>query len=117
MAGPYNIPRNYKGENKILFIFSTKSFIYTAVGALIGIVLFYIFRMIGLTVVGVILLVLLALLGFAIGTFKVPETSNFKITQKTGGEHIDDVILRWIRFKQKRNRIYIYKEEVRKDGE
>ena len=38
MGGPYNIPRNYKGENKILFVFSTKSFILTAVGGFIGII-------------------------------------------------------------------------------
>ena len=44
MGGPYNIPRNYKGENKILFIFSTKSFLYTIGGATIGIVLYMIFR-------------------------------------------------------------------------
>ena len=42
MGGPYNIPRNYKGENKILFIFSTKAFMFTGIGALIGVVLYYI---------------------------------------------------------------------------
>lgn len=113
MLGPYNIPRNYKGESKILFIFSTKSFIYTAVGAGIGILFFLIFRAFGATIVGVIILLLLALLGFAIGTFKVPETNGFEITRKTGGENIDDVILRWFRFKQKKNRIYVYKDETK----
>ena len=113
MLGPYNIPRNYKGESKILFIFSTKSFIYTAIGAGIGILFFLIFRAFGATIVGIILLLLLALLGFAIGTFKVPETNGFEITKKTGGENIDDVILRWFRFKQKKNRIYVYKDETK----
>ena len=32
MGGPYQIPRNYKGESRILLIFSTKALIYTAVG-------------------------------------------------------------------------------------
>ena len=31
--GTYMIPRNTKGEGRILFIFSTKALIYTAVGA------------------------------------------------------------------------------------
>ena len=35
-GGPYNIPRNYKGEGKILYIFSTKGVIYTAIGIAIG---------------------------------------------------------------------------------
>ena len=38
MGGPYYLPRNVKGEGRILFIFSTKALIYTAVGATIGFV-------------------------------------------------------------------------------
>lgn len=30
---PYQIPRNVKGEGRILFIFSTKALIYSGVGA------------------------------------------------------------------------------------
>ena len=32
-------------------------------------------------------------------------------TKKTGGENIDDVIIRWIKFKKNNNKVYIYKEE------
>ena len=116
MGGPYNIPRNYKGENKILFIFSTKSFIYTAVGTFIGIIFYFIFKMFNLTTIGIILLLLFALTGFIIGTFKIPDTPRFRFTTKVGGESIDDVIMRYIKFKKKNNRIYVYKEEV-KNGE
>ena len=59
MGGPYNIPRNYKGENKILFIFSTKSFIYTAIGGGIGIIIYYILRIFKITKLGFIAIVLL----------------------------------------------------------
>ena len=62
MGGPYNIPRNYKGENKILFIFSTKSFIYTAVGGFIGIVLYYILRIFKLSKIGFVLILLFGLI-------------------------------------------------------
>ncbi len=117
MGGPYNIPRNYKGESKILFVFSTKAFIYTGVGAGIGILCYYLLNTFKLGTVGLILLLIFAALGFAIGTFKVPDTNGFEITRKTGGEPIDQVILRWFKFKQKKNRIYVYKEEEHKDGE
>lgn len=54
------------------------------------------------------------LIGFAIGTCKIPESANFEITKKAGGENIDEVILRAIRFKQKKNRIYLYTKEENK---
>ena len=115
MGGPYNIPRNYKGESKILFIFSTKAFLFTIGGAGIGILFYYILSMLGLKTIGLIFIVLLGLLGFTIGTFKIPDNANLSFCKKVGGESIDAVFLRWLRFKQKKNRIYVYKEEDSKD--
>lgn len=112
----YEIPRNYKGEGRILYIFSTKALIYTSVGAGIGLVFYFILKMLGFSMIGLIITLLLGVLGFIIGTLKVPESSAFEITKKTGGENIDDVILRWIRFKKNGNKVYIYKaEEETKD--
>ena len=113
MGGPYNIPRNYKGEGKILFIFSTKSFLYTGAGLIIGIIFYFLFSALALKTVGLVILIALAGLGFVIGTFKIPDNSNFKFTQKTGGEAIDQVIIRWIKFKRNKRKIYVYKEEER----
>lgn len=107
----HEIPRDYGGEGRILYIFSTKALIYTAVGAGIGLIFYFIFRMLKLSKVGLIITAILAFIGFAIGTFKVPEAAGLSITRKVGGEKIDDVILRWIKFKKKGNRIYIYKDE------
>ena len=39
----YNIPRNVKGEGRILYIFSTKAIIYTAIGLAIGLLFYFIF--------------------------------------------------------------------------
>lgn len=112
----YEIPRNYKGEGRILYIFSTKALIYTSVGAGMGLVFYFILKMLGFSMIGLIITLLLGLIGFIIGTLKVPESSAFEITKKTGGENIDDVILRWIRFKKNGNKVYIYKaEEETKD--
>lgn len=113
--GTYNIPRNVKGEGRILYIFSTKGLIYTTVGVAVGSLFFFLFKTIGITFVGVIIMILLGLIGFVVGTFKMPETTAFEITRKTGGENIDDVIKRAFKFYKNRRRIYIYKEEETKD--
>lgn len=113
--GTYNIPRNVKGEGRILYIFSTKGLIYTTVGATIGILFYLLFKAIGLTVVGIVMIAILGLAGFIIGTFKMPETTAFEITRKTGGENIDDVIKRAFKFHKNKRKIYIYKEEETKD--
>lgn len=107
----YEIPRNYRGEGRILYIFSTKALIFTSIGIGIGLVFFFLFKIIGLSFIGIIFTVLFGLIGFIIATLKVPENNSFEITKKTGGENIDDVILRWIKFKKNGNKIYVYKEE------
>ena len=106
--GTYNLPRNVKGEGRILYVFSTKALIYTFVGLCVGLVFNFIFKLIGLSTVGIILLVVCGVLGFVIATFKVPDTTAFEITKKTGGENIDDVIRRAIKFKMEHNKIYLY---------
>ena len=107
----YEIPRNYRGEGRILYIFSTKALIYTVVGAAIGLLFYFILKMLGHSIVGIIITIIFAAIGFAIATFKVPETSGLKISKKVGGEKIDDVIMRWIKFKKDGKKIYIYKDE------
>ena len=107
----YYIPRNYKGEGRILYIFSTKAIIYTAVVVGIELIFYFLFNLIGLTMVGIIIAGLFGLVGFCIATFKVPDMKNFELTKKTGGEKIDDVIKRWILFKKNNNKIYVYMNE------
>ena len=106
--GTYNLPRNVKGENRILFIFTTKSLIYSAVAAGIGLLFYFILKMFNLTMVGIIIVALFSLIG--IGTLKVPEIAKFEFSKKTGGEAVDDVIKRAILFKTKGKKIYVYKE-------
>lgn len=111
----YEIPRDYRGEGRILYIFSTKGLIYTAVGVAIGLIFYFIFNLMKMTIVGIVITAIFGLIGFCIGTFKMPDTKRFSLTQKTGGEKIDDVIMRYIRFKQKKNRIYVSIKEETKD--
>lgn len=42
----------------------------------------------------------------------MPNSAAFEMTRKTGGENIDDVILRWLKFKFKsKKKIYVYTEK------
>lgn len=109
--GPYNIPRNVKDEGRILFIFTGKSMIYTTIGAVLGTIFYLIFSILKMNFIGVISILIFALIGFAIGTFKVPDVGAFNFTKKVGGEGIDDIIIRAIKFKMNRNKIYVYQEE------
>lgn len=109
--GTYNLPRDVKGEGRILFVFSSKALIYTAIGVGIGIPFYMLFNVLELGIVGLVIMGILGLIGFVIGTFKMPDTSAFEITKKTGGENIDDAIKRGIKFKMQKKRIYVYKKE------
>lgn len=108
--GTYNLPRNVKGEGRILFVFTGKSFLYAIIAGGVGLLFYFIFSMVNLKMVGIIITVLFALIGFAIGTFKMPEISGLGFTKKVGGENIDDIIKRAIMFKTKGSKIYVYKE-------
>ena len=109
--GTYNVPRNVKGEGRILFIFTPISLVYTVIGAGVGILFYIIFSMLKLKIVGVIFVLLFALIGFSIGTLKVPSIGILKSTKVVAGENIDDVIKRAIAFKRKANKIYIYDDK------
>lgn len=113
---PYYIPRNTKGEGRILYIFSTKGLIYTGVCAGIGLIFYWIFSLIGLQIVGIIIIALLGIIGFCLGTLKVPDIKTFEFTKKTGGLNLDQVLLTAIKFKRNK-KIYVYNkiEEDTKD--
>lgn len=111
--GTHMIPRNTKGEGRILFIFSTKALIYTVIGGAAGLPFYWLLKLFNFTIInpGVFIMGFLALLGFLIGTIKVPNTEKFKVTRTVGGENLDDIIFRYIKFKRQKNKIYIAKEE------
>lgn len=117
--GTYQVPRNVKGEGRILFVFSTKALIYSAIGLGVGFFFVLLFGIINLSIIGYILMLVFAVAGFIIATFKMPDTNAFEITKKTGGENIDDVIKRAIKYKRNGGNIYIYKkpEEIKKEME
>ena len=114
--GTYNIPRNVKGEGRILLIFSTKALIYTGAGAVLGLPFYFIFKSLNLNIVGIVMVVFLALLGFIIATFKIPELGALKATRTISGQKIDDIIMRAYKFRKKGNKLYLYTKEEKKNG-
>lgn len=92
-------------------IFSMKSLIWTAGTSLIGFFIYLILKSIGLGKIGLIFLAILAVIGFVIGTCKMPPIDSIKLCRQTGGENIDDIIIRGIKFKLKKNKIYVYAKE------
>ena len=106
--GTYYIPRNYKGESRILYIFSIKSLITTGIGAAIGGVFYGLFTMLALKKVGIILLALCAVIGYIIGAVKIPTIAQMPVTKKIGGEPISEILIRYVKFRKNRK---IYKEE------
>lgn len=111
----YLIPRDVKGETRILTYFTPKSFLFTIVGILIGTVFFFIFKLLTLTITGVVILILFSLISFAVGALKIPETNAFAFFKDTGGEMIDDILWRYIKFNgiklfgmKGNKKIYIY---------
>lgn len=113
--GTYNLQRNVKGEGRILLIFSTKGLIYTVIGAVIGLPFYILFNTAGVRTIGVGAIILFGVIGFLIGTFKMPDIPSIKFTKYVGGENIDDIIKRAFMFK-KNKKIYVYtkeKEEIK----
>ena len=108
--GTYYIPRNYRGESRILYIFTIKSLLTTAIGAVAGILFFLIFKALDLTMVGVIFMGVFAFIGYAIGALKIPTIVGIPITKKIGGEPIGEIIFRYIKFRKNR-KMYTYTKE------
>ncbi len=111
--GTYYIPRNVKGETRLLYIFSIKSLITTAIGAFVGLLFYLLFTIVGLDTVGLVILGGFALIGFAIGAVKIPIIAGIPITKKIGGESLDQIILNYMKFKKNR-KLYVYTKEENK---
>lgn len=104
----YNIPRNVKGEGRILYVFSYKAVAYTGVGILIGLIFYSLFSLLGLDVIGYIFVGIFAFIGFGAATFKLPNVTFLKGAKLAAGEQIDEVIKRAIKFKMNKKKYYIY---------
>lgn len=112
--GTYIIPRNLKGETRILYIFSIKSLATTAIGALFGSIFYIIFGLLlGMKVLGLVFIGIFGVIGYVIGALKIPTFTGLPFTKKIGGESLDEIIKRYVVFRTQKRKYgyYITKEE------
>lgn len=108
--GTYYIPRNLRGETRILVIFTVKSLISTAAGAVLGSIFYFMLNILGFKTAGIIILAVMALLGFAIGAIKIPFIPGIPFTRNIAGDPLSEIIFRYFKFKTNR-KIYTYTKE------
>lgn len=109
MGKSYYVPRSVKGESRILYIFSIKSFVFTVAVGLIGALIWYLcgtYLGMGLGA-GLIITGIFAGIGYVLGAAKIPDSPLMGPFRKAGGEYLSDIIFRFITFKR-RKKIYIY---------
>ena len=108
MGGSYFVPRSVKGESRILFIFTVKSFILTIVFGLIGVLIWILGSKIGLSLMGgLIAVIITGGIGYVIGAVNIPDAPVMGPLRKAGGENIFDILIRLILFRRKK-KIYVY---------
>ena len=93
-----------------LYIFTVKSLITTAIGAVAGSVFLLIFMALKMQAVGMIIMAFCALIGYIIGAVKIPTIVSIPITKKIGGEPLSEIIVRYVKFKKNR-KMYSYTKE------
>lgn len=114
--GTYYIPRNLRGETRILYIFTIKSLITTVIGGVVGLVFYLIFGAMGIGTVGIITMAIFALIGYAIGAVKIPTVAGLPFTKKIGGEPLSEIIRRYVKFRMNK-KVYVYHtKEENKNG-
>lgn len=109
----YMIPREATNENRFLF-FSQEAAIFTLIGGVIGLVFVGLFQLLAsmlgvetLKYIGWGICVLFAVIGYCLGTFKLPETNAFDFLKKAGGESLYTIVKRVLKFRKNR-KIYIF---------
>lgn len=78
--------------------------------------MFSIFASLGAKIVGFVILVIISLISFIIGAFKVPNIGSLSFAKDVSGDHIDEIITRYLKFKKNRKRYSIAVTERRKDN-
>lgn len=109
MGRSYYVPRSAKGEGRILYIFTMKSFATTLVCGAIGAgIAFLIKTFVDMSIFGIIGFVIpFALVGFALGALTIPDIPLMGPLRKAGGENVLDILIRLVGFKNKK-KLYIY---------
>lgn len=109
MGKVYYVPRSVKGESRILYIFTIKSFLTTlVVGGLAAVVTFLIKPILNFGIfTQIIIIIPFAVIGYVIGAVTIPDIPLVGPLQKAAGENILDILLRFASFGSKK-KVYMY---------
>ena len=93
MGRSYYVPRSAKGETRILYVFTLKSFVTTLIiGGIGAIIAFIINSIFELSIFAIIFIIIpFAGIGFVIGAFSIPDVPIMGPLQKAGGENLLDI--------------------------
>lgn len=120
MGGSYYVPRSVKGESRILYIFTIKSFAVTLAFGLVGVLVYFLVNtFIPISIWGAIIMIaIFAAIGYALSAVTIPDAPIMGPLRKAGGENIGAMIIRALSFKGKKKiYLYNYKRKVTKGGE
>ncbi len=120
MGGSYYVPRSVKGESRILYVFTIKSFAVTLAFGLVGVLFYFILSsFMSISIVGAIIIIaIFAAIGYALSAVTIPDVPIMGPLRKAGGENIGAMIIRLISFRgRKKIYLYNYKRQVTKGGE
>ena len=67
----------------------------------------WLFTLLALKNVGIIIMAIMAVIGYIVGAVKIPTIVSIPVTKKIGGEPISEIIIRYFKFRKKR-KIYTY---------
>ena len=120
MGSSFYVPRSVKGESRILYIFTIKSFIVTLIFGLVGAGIWFLLTSFNINVElvpGLIIVGIFGGIGYALATVIIPDVPFMGPLRKAGGENIGAMILRLISFRgRKKIYLYNYKRGVIKGG-
>ena len=120
MGGSYYVPRSVKGESRILYIFTIKSFAATLAFGLVGVLFYFLLKtFIPISIWGAIIIIaIFAAIGYALSAITIPDVPMMGPLRKAGGENIGAMLIRALSFKRKKKiYLYNYKREATKGGE
>lgn len=86
MGNSYYVPRSVKGESRILYIFTIKSFAASLAFGLVGVVIYFIFNKffnLGL-IPGLIIIGIFAAIGYGLSSIVIPDLPIMGPLRKAG---------------------------------
>lgn len=107
----HEIPRESENEGRILYIFTGRSIATTLIGLFIGLLIGTFLNKILPTLGMIIGAGLFGLIGFLIGVVKIPEIVSMPVTKSLSGMYVDEAIMKYIKFKQRRSLKVLEKED------